>query len=287
MNNMDSRDSQGCRFRMILTGRWTPGEIRISFKENANSSPADFLANAEKFWAQKIASNPLLYNGVISSLIKVQAASKRLELSLGETNYKHFLFANQLILQKSGNEYLQFAPSVLGVSAAVVTKDERLPVIWRSQTVGEYPQMWDVMGGHIEPRKHADSKGQPDPVAAIDDEVCEEIGVTSEDILSTTCIGLIENLETAKPELLFEVRLGLTQNEVAECMKNAAESHEYTDDLWLAASAKELSKFLASSRMQCTPSAEGCLTVFRDTLLAAPDPSTFENLQFSPKFGKS
>ena len=93
-----------------------------------------------------------------------------------------------------------------------------------------------------------------------------EFGIDFQNITNTFCLGLIENTEWLKPELVFVSKLNFKKAEVLECAKQAEEGFEYTEMTSFAANHTGVSSFLDEYRQQCTPSAEGCLELYRKHL---------------------
>src|SRR5206468_1244336 len=91
----------------------------------------------------------------------------------------------------------------LGVSAAVVTKDGAVLIARRSQQVAEARGLLDLPGGSV-PWGEA---GAAAPFGHIVSELREEIGIEQRDIEELSCVGLVENGHTHKPELVFLCRI--------------------------------------------------------------------------------
>ncbi|GFO48210.1 nucleoside diphosphate-linked moiety x motif 22-like [Plakobranchus ocellatus] len=121
-----------------------------------NLSPIDVV------WKNRIASNPRLFNGTKFRIHAVNTVEDgNILMSLGVTDYKEFLgtnwapYAQQL--QANGKELhgnsQAFLSEALGVGASVITRDDFLVFLCRSEHCAEAPGTWDVPGGHAEPKE--------------------------------------------------------------------------------------------------------------------------------------
>jgi hypothetical protein len=95
-----------------------------------------------------------LFNGQLCRLDGWQCSGTDLEIVLGLTEYKELLYSNNhtaQVMTEYGSEALSNA---LGISAVLLSRDDKLMMIRRSSAVGECPGMLDVLGGHIDPTEH-------------------------------------------------------------------------------------------------------------------------------------
>lgn len=238
-----------------LEVHWDPGPLRY---------PPEMESEAEIVWrsACSAASNDtLLFDGPLCALQSYTFENGRLAVSLTQTSYRYVLFAQyraEEIVRRWGAEYL---PRVLGVSAVVVTTDGALPLMVRSDKVGEFPGYRDVFGGHIEPK--ADERGgKPDPFLAIRHELEEELKLRAQHISCLRCIGLIKSLCNQKPELVFVCHLTQDYRTLLRSATREPRCSEMETIVRVNDDAGSFVKFLESWGSTLTPSAYGCLWLY-------------------------
>lgn len=245
-------------FRIHCLGRWLPSQVHIYFSNHDNILPGDLPSRAQKFWDGLIASRLGFFNGALCRLEKFEAGSDSLQLHLSRTCYRDLLFCNEHapeILKDFGEQALVRA---LGISVIIETADGFLPLMQRSQALGEGPGLIDVFGGHVHPDDHAQN-GVPDVFHAIADELYTELNLTSEDFDEIYCVGLLENWQTRKPELIFETKIKMAVDELREKSRHAREGDEYTGILSVRARAEEVREALRRDGKSFTPVGHGSL----------------------------
>lgn len=168
----------------------------------------------ESAWRNCLAreSGKGLFPGPLCRLLDYSAAEDTLKLELGPTDYRELIGTNVChpeIAERFGHDYLSNA---LAVHAVVATVDRRLLVFKRSSDVGEYPEAYDVCGGHIDPEIDA-VRSVPSPYKALRRELREEIGLADDETERIVCCGLVRNTATLKPDLIFDVWTKLTWSE--------------------------------------------------------------------------
>jgi hypothetical protein len=110
----------------------------------------------------------------------------------------------------------------LGVSVVLKTSDNRMVFIHRSHSVGEYPNHYDVVGGHIEAPVY-----QPQDIfAAIKTEIREELNLSIWDS-QLELLGLAEVCRTGKPELIFFASVAVTESDIRQLATSAVDADEY------------------------------------------------------------
>jgi len=218
------------------------------------------------FWNQEVVDKGKLdyiYNGRVCCLNEFKLINNQLELTLGETDYKHLLFSNNQEKMANPGQKYEFNPAVLGVSVILISLHQKVILIQRSSQVGEFPECMDVPGGHIEPDKHL-VDGVPDPFLAIAQELQEEIGIESISPSEIVCIGIIETTANRKPEMVFTYQ----SNQSSEAIIKLAEKQRSTEIEAFATIPNnlfDLNFYLESNKEQLSPSAFGCLSLYQDT----------------------
>jgi len=252
-------------FRILCSGRWSPEQARARYDPAHYILPSPHEVFSLSHWQKLLAANDEhLFNGQLFRLENYKATAQRLELGLGHTCYRDQIYCNAHVAELVRAYGETVLARGLGVSAIIITSDDYLPMMRRSAHVGEEPGKLDVFGGHAHPDQHL-RNGRPDLFAAIEDEVVAELNVSADGFASNFCCGLVENLKTHKPDLVFVIHVRNTRQEVEQLANHAAEAEEMTELLFLPNSAHALNEFIASAQLQLTPSALASLSLFAST----------------------
>ncbi len=248
------------RYRILLFGCWRKDQV-VARPAPDGGDPADTHPDIDAFWQRKLIDNPALFNGRLAALVSAAQRDRRLELTLGVTTYRYLLFSNaHAETWRSRGQQHQLSRA-LGISAVVETADDHMLLMHRSQNVGEYPDMLDVFGGHIDIPEQQSSSRPPDVFLAIREELRHELGITAAAIRHECCIGLAENSRNRKPELIFWMRLHRDTEAVRQCAREATEADEYVQLLAIPLRDLETGWF-AENRRRLTPSAEASLALY-------------------------
>lgn len=237
-------------------------QVQVDYQPTEYILPSDFDRRAMKFWKESTATeNRHLFNGALCRLENFSEKNGALQLSLSRTCYRDLLFSNAHI-----DELLRILGETgpvraLGISVVIETVDGYLPIIRRSQHVGEGAGGLDVIGGHVHPDEHA-RDGAPDVFVAIADEVNAELGIPFRLLDDFICCGLAENWPHRKPELIFFTALPLTMNELRPLAQNARESAEFTELFAVLAENESLQRFVRENESRLTSSALACLRIY-------------------------
>ena len=249
-------------FRIHLIGNWSCLEVQVDYRPAEYILPGDFSHRAVVFWEEATAAgNRYLFNGALCRLEKFSEKDGNLQLSLSRTCYRDLIFSNahtDELLRALG----ETGPvRALGISVVIETCDGYLPIIRRSEHVGEGPGGLGVIGGHVHPDEHA-RHGAPDVFYAIADEIHAELGIPFNRLDNFTCCGLAEEWPHRKPELIFFIALPLTMGEVRRLAQNARESNEFTELLAIRAEKEDLQRFIRENESQITTSTLACLQIY-------------------------
>lgn len=122
-------------------------------------------------WDKRIADNPKIFNGTKFRLSSASFSGDTLTLNLGLTCYKDFLGTNWSENSKSlaqegvrdFNDSQAYMADPLGVGTIVLTTDDKVIFLKRSEHCAEAPGLWDVPGGHPEPQVNIKSPSYTTP----------------------------------------------------------------------------------------------------------------------------
>jgi len=151
----------------------------------------------------------------------------------------------------------------LGVSVVVITADQQLLIIKRSDQVAASPNQFDLFGGHIDPELHQTPQDGgtpvPNPFAAITLELAEELALRTAQIARLEGIGLIVNRLTSQPELIFRCLTNITADEAFHQARSAKDRQEYSHLICIPNDSEKLEKVCLKYAQDFSPSGLGGL----------------------------
>jgi hypothetical protein len=245
-------------FRVYLFGSWSRSKMQIQYQANEYVLPDLFVRQAITFWETLLATGSRrVFNGALCRLEEFSEKNGMLCLSLSRTCYRDLLFSNdhvdELVRELGENGPVR----ALGISALIETVDGFMPLIRRSEHVGEAPGGLDVIGGHIHPDEHG-REGIPDIFFAMANEIHAEIGVPRNLLDDMICCGLAENCRHRKPELVFYIVMPMTMKEIEQQIHHAHEADEFTELIAVRVEKASLQRFIEENAASITPSAHAC-----------------------------
>ncbi len=248
--------------RILWTGNLTPEQLSTEWQPDPKVVSGDLAAAIDAEW--QVLRQAGYFNGALARLDRWQGDAQHLRLWLRPSDYKTLLYSNRHVAEIAstwGEEQLSRA---LGISAVVACRDQQLLLMKRSQQVGEFPGAFDVFGGHIDV---ADGGGAANVFAAIARELEEEACLVP-GAYDIAAIGLLETCAARKPELVFAVHCPLDSTQLLAEARQAADKMEYEHLFTLARRTEAIDAFLQAHHGTISPSAYGCLQIYRDYMKA-------------------
>ncbi|MCG8608195.1 hypothetical protein MJD09_24820 [bacterium] len=259
MVNSDPQNS----FRVLTSGCFSAQQTKITWRPAKRRLPAALKHKIEAYWNHEVSQEsgrPLLFNGQLCRLDGWQCTSSYLVLTLALSEYKELLYSNSHTAEITAEYGSGALSKALGISAILLSRDDKLVMIRRSEMVGECPGMLDVFGGHIDPIEHSVDKA-PDPWLAMRAELLEECGLNIGSNEQLCCLGLIETTLTQKPEMIFLLQSQHISSEILD-LGSKVRSTEISE--FLCFPRTNLATFIAESGPAISPSAQGALRLFQE-----------------------
>ena len=197
-------------FSILVDKVFSKSEILLEVTDHEVHYPEELKRHIEEVW--RIAQNRgRVFTGPMSRLFGFKLINSKLKLILGSTNYKEFVGTRTgEIFQKYGAKYLA---NPLAICSVISTTDKVILISKRSG-VESRPGFYHVVGGYLDPYRHCDSKGLPDPFKAITTEILEETGIKEHNIKDIICLGLVYDTVLFHPELTFYTEVTLSFPEI-------------------------------------------------------------------------
>ncbi|KAG8180510.1 hypothetical protein JTE90_007465 [Oedothorax gibbosus] len=237
---------------------YSQSSISLEFSDEFCMKSHPLHASIETEWKKKLKESINLFNASKFRLHRIifqqayEDHSYPLKLYVGTTSYKDFIgtncapYAHKLVqdgLEKSNSQLYLSDP--IGVGGLLVTSDDQLVFIKRSEKCAEMPGLIDRPGGHPEPSEVQTVTGQSlkdvDPSAIVEEifqsvlkEIRDEVNIPVHELSQPILLGVGYNPNTWKrPSMEFYVRCNLSSDQVAALYKEQtqAESDESTEIL--------------------------------------------------------
>lgn len=231
---------------------WNPASLDI---------PQEMSKDVRRHWDALPKDH--IFNGKLARLDQWAFTPDGCQLELRPTNYRTLLYSNQHvrhICDTWGKRYLSRA---LGISAVVVSSDDYLVFMQRSNNVGEFPGCYDVFGGHIDIPKN---DGSPNIFTAMAQELQEEVAIQQSEY-DLKLIGLINSIPNQKPELVFRAQVELPAKEILARTREAKDHIEFSRVHTLDNKTEHIEQLLMAHKNEFSPSAFGSFCVYSRTCL--------------------
>eukprot|EP01135_Chromosphaera_perkinsii_P010319 Nk52_evm1s2109 gene=Nk52_evmTU1s2109 len=269
-------------------------QVMVRFGEEFGRKESNLAdATISSVWEDRVKKNSRLFDMSkfrLDSAVVISGSTGEdccLQLNVGVTSYKEFQGTNKAPrevaeqLARDGKREYQnsnaFFSDTLGISSIVACSDGNIVLQKRSIHVGEYPEYFDVPGGHAEPSEVAEnctlpgtrtyenlngleSKIKHEIFSSSTKEICDEINIPLETLSQPKLLGIIRNKETwGKPNALFLHNCSLTFERVREYYNlGAKESFESTEIKGVHASCLEVEQHT----IPLTPAASASIALF-------------------------
>lgn len=265
-------------------------KVALSEDYNRKTLPPEHELEISDVWEEKVRRNPSLYNGTKFRLDSIvgNACSENIIFNLGITCYKDFIGTNWspnakqfhvLGSSKCGNSQA-YLSDALGVGALLETKDNFAVFLKRSMLCAEAPGLWDIPGGHPEPKvlvgKKSAEEIEPAALSAkevVDEifnstllEIINEVNVPHESLTDPMLIGVARNTTSAgRPSSEYYVRCILSSDEIRTLYHKGTQEEADESNGIMFLPISELSSLEVMRNdiwCQLAPSAKGCILLF-------------------------
>jgi hypothetical protein len=194
--------------KILATGNWPRGAVNITRVPSSRKIVPAVESHIDRAWQtgrQRVGIH--LFDGPMCRLESFRAKTDRLELDLSETSYRIFFGTNLSHPVANGFDPAALANPV-GISTALMSADGWLLFGRRNAAVAYYPSRVHPIAGALEPRDEQDIFG------GIERELHEELRLTSTDVQSIRCLGIVQDQSLLQPEIIFTTRANLTRPQI-------------------------------------------------------------------------
>ncbi len=257
-NSPDSTDIDGPQdcgpFFLDAVGPYGPSQVRATWREEVRPTAAQVEEAIDVFWQRHTARAKAegfgLWDGPLCRLIEYHAGPDGLVLVLGPTCYRDFLGTNLYNAHFRYTHGPEVLASPVGVSAIVMIQSQYLLLGRRSKVVAYHPDRIHPFGGCAEP---AAGPGAADMFESVAAELREEVGLAAEQVHQPVCLGLVRDKHIVQPELLFDVPVSASVDEIRMAVTEAVNSAEHTDILIVRDHPASVVNFMQLKLAELTP----------------------------------
>lgn len=222
-------------FEIDVAGRFAPSQVHVTFYQRKRPTTPELDALIDIQWEKQVAlaqrHDRLLFNGPLLRYVDHQLAKEsddapEFTLVVGPTCYRDFVGTNLFNHHRLAEFGWDHFSNPVGTTATLITADHQICYGRRSAKVSYHANHIHTFGGAFEEADRLDD-GTIDPFASVCREIEEELAIARDELIDLTCVGLLRDKEIHQPELLFEARLKLHADDVAEHWQRAEGKDEH------------------------------------------------------------
>ncbi|MSP59278.1 MAG: HAD family phosphatase [Myxococcales bacterium] len=150
-------------------------------------------------WAAAVSERPGLRDGEIVALTSWRASGDGVHVDAELTHYRRFL------AQRRGIPVGVHPLGVTAVTRLTGRGDDRLVLGRRASGVTQYPGCWELVPSGGIARRRVATDGSVDVEGQVLEELEEELGVPSEQVMAIVPVGLIEDLDDGVVDLCYRI----------------------------------------------------------------------------------
>ena len=218
-------------WRWIWKGSAGPGELIEEWLDE-RPLPAELTAAVDARWDRRLAEARADGQRLFDAPVAHLESAEGLRLRLRPARYRHWDFCAGRQAEIEAEHGPGGVCRPLALCAALSSADGQLLLQERSAKVAEGAGLLHVPGGHLEPPRHR-GHGQSAAWRAMGEELREELNLEAADLDEGRLLGLGENTENGKPELLFRFHCRLSADQIRRRASGAEDAYEYRDLLFV------------------------------------------------------
>ncbi|HUS48299.1 MAG TPA: hypothetical protein VNA25_27505 [Phycisphaerae bacterium] len=251
-----ARGSTDCgTFLLDCVGSFTEQQLQVIASPQRRETSPEIDAIIESTWLAELEcarqAGRRLYDGQLFRLIDHTCHGQQLTLTVGPVSFKEFLGTN---LTHAYLRYLhgpEVLGDVLGVSAAVRSRDGFLVLGRRSQRVAYHAGRIHPIGGVVE--SAGPDQPPPHPARVMIRELTEEMNLAANDVETILCLGLVRDKHIVQPELIFDVVAGADVSQLRRLRQKQHLTEEHTELLPVRDHPAAVVGFIEQNFRELTP----------------------------------
>lgn len=203
-------------FEVMAYGQFNPDQVKV---ENGN---APIISEAlqeliDKDWNARNAKRQQLKQLVLESESKFifcespHIEDGKLKLAVALSDFKNFLATRSDQIRR---KFPELVADIIGTNIILKTSDNKILVVQRSLEAATKPGALSVVGGYADPETDVDSQGIWAPFKTVTRELQEETGVSAGEVSNMAILGIIDNLASNNPSVIFLAETKLSSSDV-------------------------------------------------------------------------
>jgi 8-oxo-dGTP pyrophosphatase MutT (NUDIX family) len=219
-------------FIVDAVGAFSQGQLRIVYCDEPAPVIPELEAMVAAIWAEQLEiarqRKFRLYNGQMVRLLRHRLEDGRLIMEGGPSDFAHFMGTNYLGYQRGDEFGWESYSNPIGVSGLLRTSDGWILYGRRNDRVACHPGYVQAFGGSLEAHERQPD-GSFDAFGCVLRELSEEAGVQPVDVAEIVCLGLIRDREIRQPELIFDVQIRQSREEMADRLREDDPEQEHAE----------------------------------------------------------
>jgi hypothetical protein len=221
-------DALAAPFLVDALGCFSPGQVVVRWRDEPRRANAALDGLVARVWAEQQRTGKRLFNGRLVRYLQHQVRDGTLVIDAGPTDYANFMATNLFNWQRIDQIGPHLFSNPIGTSGTPQTADGWLLFGRRNQRVGFHAGFAHTFGGGLEPGD-CRPDGTLDAFGSIARELHEELRIDASDLVERVCLGLIRDPTIRQPELVFDMRLAVTREEIASRFQLDEPDQEHTE----------------------------------------------------------
>lgn len=198
-------------------GPFGPGQVQLRWLDEPRPADAVLDDLVHRTWNRQVElrrrRGAMIFNGRLARYLRHRVVEGVLAIDVGPTDYANFLTTNLLNWPRGDELGWDLFSNPIGTSCMPLTADGWLLFGRRNDRVAYHAGHTHTFGCGLEAGDHDGGHGI-DAFASILRELREELHVAEWELQEMLCLGLIRDPSIRQPELVFDVPLSLTREEV-------------------------------------------------------------------------
>ena len=217
-------------FSVDVYGTFGPETLRVVWRDEPRPPMPALDTLVAQTWETKRKEaaivGAMLFNGTLARLLRYRVEAGVLVIEAGPTDYANFLGTNFYHYDRGDEFGWNNYSNPVGTTATIITSDGWLLYGRRSHRVACHAGYVHTFGGGLEADER-DAEGVFDVFASLMRELNEELVLEESDVTNMVCVGLIRDKTIRQPELIFDVNVRLTRDEIEQRLAHGGADQEH------------------------------------------------------------
>lgn len=190
---------------LLAQGPWSESQVTCNSVPSSRPIIPEIESIIARTWTDHQGRlGSALFDGPMSRLESFASQDGKLILNLSTTSYRIFLGTNLCHAGLAAKFGLHALANAIGMSAALVTADNKLVMGRRNDRVAYYPNRIHPFAGALEP------KDVPNVFDGMRRELAEELGLQASSLTDLNLLAIIQDKRLLQPEFIFIARTSRT-----------------------------------------------------------------------------